>query len=685
MTGRGRGRKPDEPAVHVRSAVPGRERWDVDAIAGNPERARQLQAALASYPGVREAQANPLSGRVLVVFDPGPPKLNVGALILDTLRHLPRLSALAPVSRSSNANLYRILKTSLPERKQLGGAIFFSLLSFSIHFCEGLFVVSTIRSRGRIATSDQPSAKPLSVTSVALVSVLLNTADTWARYERLRRWRQVGLATQQKLRSRLIARVGDADLSFFDTHSTGALMNLIAQDTGSIEEFVERGCEMAVDKTLTAIVSGAILISASPRLAALSCLPLLPLLLMPRVLGRRTALAYARRAQMKAQFSEALENSLAGIVDVKSFTAEHEERRRLDNCDRALAEASDESGTVWALQTGIGRGVYSVGMSINSAYGGDLLAEGKLTQLQYLRAVYMFPRLMDSIDGMSEVQRLYRDACASADRLSEVLDRKPKIHGGPVRRSRREFTGEVAFDNVTFGYSPGVKVLRNVSFELRPGETLGIVGRTGSGKSTLLRLLMRFYDVEEGRILVDGRDIREFNLRDLRSAVGLVSQDVYLFQGTVRDNVLYGQPRASDDEVMEALREAGGEELLQTLPGGLQAQVGERGRKLSGGERQRIAIARALLKGAPVLALDEVTSHLDYETEAAVQRSVRRVTMDRSLITVAHRLSTIRDSDKILVLEKGRIHEAGKHADLIAAGGVYAALWRLQTGELEVQ
>lgn len=683
MTGSRRNQNSKKPPFKLRSAIPGRERWDVEAIVGKPNRARRLEEALSRAPRVRQAHANPLSGRVLLIFDPKLPKLNVRTLLTTTLRDLPEVIEMAQARDSSATNLLQILKASTPDRKKVGAAVFFSVVSFAIHFCEGLFVVYTITSRTKsLRSGAEVKQKPLSVTTTAIWSVLLNAADTWARQERMRRWQELGLEIRQALRARVISQITEEDLAYFDAHSTGGLINLISEDTANIGELVTRGCEMAVDKSLTVCVAGGILVYSSPRLAALSCVPLLPLFALPKFFGKRISDAFARRSESSSRFSEALGNSLAGIIDIKSFTAEAAEQRRLRLIEADLADASQAASDLWSLQSGIGRGLYSVGMSINAAYGGKLVTDGTLTEAQYLRAVYMFPRLLDAVDGMAEVGRVYQKALSSANRLTEVLNHAPTILSGPVKRTRGDFAGEIIFDNVTFSYRPGIRVLENVSFQLRPGQTLGICGHTGSGKSTLLRLLMRFYEVKEGRILLDGRDIRELDLHDLRSAVGLVSQDVYLFQGTIRDNVLYGQPDASDDEIREALFEAGAEEMVATLPGGLQADVGERGRKLSGGERQRIAIARALLKQAPVMAFDEVTSQLDYDTEATVQRSVRKVTADRSMLTVAHRLSTIRDSNSILVLERGKVAEQGTHEDLVARNGLYASLWRLQTGDM---
>jgi ATP-binding cassette subfamily B protein len=307
--------------------------------------------------------------------------------------------------------------------------------------------------------------------------------------------------------------------------------------------------------------------------------------------------------------------------------------------------------------------------------------KGLLSDQIFTRTMYLFPQVLGALGGVSEALGNYRSTASSAERLKEMLDSRPSIQSGPLRLPKEQVRGEVVFDNVVFGYEPSKTIIHGISLHLRPGQTLAIVGPTGSGKSTLLRLLLRFHDVQAGSIRVDGHDLRELDLQDLRSAISIVGQEPYLFEGTVKDNVLLGQPGASDEEVTEALNSAGALEFVNALEGRLDAQVGERGRKLSGGQRQRIAIARALLKKAPILALDEATSHLDYETEAAIQRSVRHASSRMSMIVVAHRLSTIRRADMILVVDQGKIREMGRHEELLEQGGLYSFLWNLQSGE----
>ena len=237
------------------------------------------------------------------------------------------------------------------------------------------------------------------------------------------------------------------------------------------------------------------------------------------------------------------------------------------------------------------------------------------------------------------------------------------------------------FEGVRFRYATGEEVLRGLDLEMPAGRTTAFVGQTGAGKTTIVKLLLRFYDPTEGRVTLDGIDLRELDLGDLRSAIGLVSQDVFLFHGTVRENIVYGRPGASDEEIVRAARVAEADEFIRALPDGYDTIVGERGQKLSGGQRQRISIARAVLKDPPILVLDEATSSVDNETEAAIQRSFERISVGRTTIVIAHRLSTIRHADRIYVLERGAVAEEGTHEELVAMGGLYAALWRVQTGE----
>ena len=656
----------------------------MEAIIAKPYLAQPLEEILLEHPEVLHARVNPTTGRVLVLSSRKAARFPVGKLISDSLDEIVARggggsSAARPPAEPPA--LRRVLKLSLPDRQRLGLPVFVSGLSFLVRFLEGLFIVRAINTGDeKSAEGDAAGKRPRSLLYVAGTGILLNSLDVWIRYHRTRLWQIAGQQTQQELRTQLIARIENQDLVFFDRQPTGELMNLTTEDTRRIGEFVGRGGEQLFENLLSVGVYGVAMVSASPTLALMAGVPMVLLLLPSRVLRKALSESYARRSAASDRFSQMLENNLAGIVDVKSFTAEELEIRRFAACGDELAEASAGAGAVSALESGLGRGIYSVGFALTSAYGGQLVNEGKLKQADYLRVVYMFQRMLNALGGLEEVTRLYHGAKTSAGRLVQTLDARPSITSGPVSVASRDIRGEVVFENVSFGYHPQVKVLRNVSFQLRPGEKLGIVGRTGSGKSTLLRLLMRFYDVDEGRILLDGQDIRELNLQDLRSAVSLVSQEAYLFHGTVRDNVAYGRPEASESEVIDALAGAGAKELLATVPGGLEAEVGERGRRLSGGQRQRVAIARALLKDAPVLALDEVTSHLDYETEASVKRSVRNVASAKSVITIAHRLAVVRDSDKIIVLDGGEIREEGDHEALVDKGGIYASLWQLQTG-----
>ena len=314
-------------------------------------------------------------------------------------------------------------------------------------------------------------------------------------------------------------------------------------------------------------------------------------------------------------------------------------------------------------------------------FGGMEVMAGRLAVGTYSVLVFLTQRLLWPLTRLGETLDQYQRAMASTQRVMALLDTPIRIHPGHLHLPTVQVQGAVAFEQVTFAYHPGLPVLQDVSIQIPAGATVAIVGSTGSGKSTLVKLLLRFHDAQVGQITLDGKAVDTLQLQDLRQAIGLVSQDVFLFHGTVYDNIAYAQPHRTLAEVTAAAKNAEAHGFILQLPQGYDTIVGERGQKLSGGQRQRLAIARTLLKDPPVLVLDEATSAVDNETEAAIQRSLDRITMNRTTIAIAHRLSTIRHADCIYVMEQGRVVEQGKHEDLLTQDGVYAQLWRVQTGQ----
>ena len=375
-----------------------------------------------------------------------------------------------------------------------------------------------------------------------------------------------------------------------------------------------------------------------------------------------------------------LTNNVGGIATIKGFTAEDRETARIRRDSEAYRVSNRRAILLSSAFSPLIRMIIVLGFTAALVFGGYAVLEGRLAEGLYATMIFLTQRLLWPLTRLGETFDLYQRAMASTRRILDLLDTPVHILDGGGSLDRKAVRGAIRFENVGFGYHGDLPVLHDTNLEIPPGQTTAIVGPTGSGKSTVVKLLLRFYDVDEGRILLDGTDVRALNLADLRRQIGLVSQDVFLFPGTVHENIAYGKPEASRDEVEGAARVAEAHAFITRLPDGYDTIVGERGQKLSGGQRQRLSIARALLEDPPILVLDEATSSVDNETEAAIQRSLERIAHDRTVVVIAHRLSTVRRADRIYVLESGRLLEEGRHEDLVAAGGLYAALWGVQTG-----
>ena len=522
---------------------------------------------------------------------------------------------------------------------------------------------------------------------LAAVNVVVWLAESATQYVAHLTWRHLAQSIEHDTRMEVYSHVQSLEMSYFEDTTSGGMMTVLNDDVNQLERFLDVGADEIIVTIANVVFVGIVFAVISPTLAVLAFLPIPVIVVGSLRYQRRLQPRYDAVREAATRIGDTLSNSLGGVGTVKAYSGEEREVDRLALDSEHYRSVNGEAIRLSSAFIPLIRIAILVGFTMTLVVGGAAALNGTLAVGMYSVLVFMTQRLLWPLTRLGEILDLYQRAMASCRRIFGLLEVEPSILPGaealpaPVR-------GEVAFEDVTFSYHrhpPGEAdhtVLRGFSLHVPPGETHAIVGSTGSGKSTVLKLLLRLYEPDSGSITVDGVPVRDLTFASLRGATGFVPQDVFLFHGSVRDNIAYGRPDATDDQIHRAAELAEADGFIRAMPNGYQSTVGERGQKLSGGQRQRITIARALLRDPAVLLLDEATSAIDNETEAAIQESLARVTVDRTTIVIAHRLSTIRHAHRIHVMEAGQIIEAGTHDELVERGGLYAALWRVQTGEL---
>ena len=475
-------------------------------------------------------------------------------------------------------------------------------------------------------------------------------------------------------RSDLYDHIQRLPLIWFDHRATGDIMTRVLEDVNAVERVLIDGVEQGTVAILQALIVAVLLFLRAPWLAALTLLPI-PFLMSGALIYTLTAKSrYKAQRQAASEMNSVLHDNLSGIRQIKAYVRESAEHRRFNQRSERLKQATLTIMKAWAIYSPTMDFLTSSGLVIVTGFGGAAVLYGRMSIGELVAFLVLVRFLYEPISRLHALNQMFQSARAAGDRVFEILDE-------PVERDLRENeslnpVGHVEYRSVTFSYSDGHPVLRNVSFAVEPGQTIALVGATGAGKSTLINLLLRFYELESqaGDILIDGRSIRTISKNAIRSVTGFVSQECFLFNGTIRENLLFGRPDASEADVWNALRAANADGFVSRLPKALDSGVGERGIRLSVGEKQRISIARAILKDPPMLLLDEATASVDTETERQIQEALDRLLLGRTSFVIAHRLSTVRNADQILVLERGEIVERGDHEQLLERCGVYSKL-----------
>ncbi|MGE3276986.1 MAG: ATP-binding cassette domain-containing protein [Vicinamibacterales bacterium] len=674
--------------MHALSTLPGRIRWHVPPLLNRPMLARGVAEHLRACPGVRTVSVNPVTGNVLLEFPPEVSPEQAEDWVLQALEDAverPVDPPLVPLPFGKDAPLARLLDRTRKHRRlgwTMVGANFLNRLLDSsppILIGAGIDIVSTggsglLRAIGLRTVKSQ-------LFGLGAVGLGIWALDAVLDYTQRSSAAEFANQVRNDLRNELYQHLQTLDLAQFESRDVSAWIGVIEGDLARIHSFIKDGSDPIITIAANSLAVAGTVLALSPGFAVLQLLLIPPVALASKELLGPLKERLIRSYYDNEKLGALIHGNLSSLPTIAGFASQDTEALRvIEAGEKQMASTRDANELTSTYVPAL---TMIVGSEFMAAlvWGGLQVEKGTLSAGNYNVLAATQLRMLAAIGYFGASLEQYQRTSVAIERVFEVLDMRPSIVNRPEAVPFTGLSRAIVFDDVRFAYEPDRLALRGMNLTFPAGQTVGIVGSSGAGKSTVLKLLLRFYDVQDGAVKYDGVDVRDLRMGDLRRQIAMVSQELAVFAGSVRDNIAYARPDATEAEIQEAAEIAEAHEFITALPEGYDTTVGYGGLTLSAGQRQRLAIARVVLANRPILLFDEATSALDYETEAAVQRSLAEVTAGRTTVIVAHRLSTIRQADLIYVLDEGQVKEMGRHDELVAADGIYASMWRVQTGE----